>query len=142
MEGLKTLYAKNMDLDLASYIESVRLALYCGLPGDTYETVWRRRRDGRKKNCAFWRAMAIVLKKEMEALLEASLIHSFAAAYSLTTLLVHIFFYAVNYVYTAVPIDPRQVETNSDPPKIFIPIPKIESNGCARSDSLIRLLIF
>jgi hypothetical protein len=87
--------------------------------------------------------MAIVLKKEMEALLKASLLHPFAAAYSLTTLLVHIFFYAVNYVYTAVAIDPRRVETNSDPPKIFIPIPKIEStNGCARSDLLIRLLIF
>ena len=49
-----------MDLDLASYIESVRLVLYYGLPGDTWETVLRRRRDGRKKNCAFWRAMAIV----------------------------------------------------------------------------------
>ena len=131
-----------MDLDLASYIESVRLVLYYGLPGDTWETVLRRRRDGRKKNCAFWRAMAIVLKKEMEGLLKASLLHPFAVAYSLTTLLVHIFFYAVNYVYTAVPIEPRRVETNSDPPKIFIPIPKIESNGCARSDSLIRLLIF
>ncbi len=85
--------------------------------------------------------MAIVLKKEMEAFLEASLIHPCAVAFFLT-LLVHIFFYAVNYVYTAVAIEPRLVETNSDPPKIFIPIPKIESNGCARSDSLIRLLIF
>jgi hypothetical protein len=86
--------------------------------------------------------MAYVLKKEMEALLKASLLHPFAVAYFFTMLLVHIFFYAVNYVYTAVAIDPRRVETNSDPPKIFIPIPKIESNGCARSDSLIRLLIF
>lgn len=32
-----------------------------------------------------------------------------------------------------------KVEATRDPPKIkiFIPIPKIESNGCARSDSLI-----
>jgi hypothetical protein len=37
------------------------------------------------------------------------------------------------------------IEASRDPPliPIFIPIPKIESsNGCARSDSLIRLLIF
>jgi hypothetical protein len=37
------------------------------------------------------------------------------------------------------------IEASRDPPSIpiFIPIPKIESsNGCARSDSLIRLLIF
>lgn len=36
-----------------------------------------------------------------------------------------------------------KIETSRDPPpKIFIPIPKIESNGCARSDSLICSLIF
>ena len=36
-----------------------------------------------------------------------------------------------------------EIETSRDPPQIFIPIPKIEStNGCARSDLLIRSLIF
>lgn len=29
-----------------------------------------------------------------------------------------------------------------DPPKGFVPLPKIETGGCARSDSLVRSLIF
>jgi len=36
-----------------------------------------------------------------------------------------------------------EIERSRDPPKIFSPIPKIESsNGCARSDLPIRSLIF
>ena len=130
-----------MDLDLTYYIESVGLAYSFSGRDDTLEAFWQRRRNVRKKNCAFWRAMAYILQEEMKALLKAPLIHSLDTAWSLT-LLVHLFFYAVNYVYTAIAIDPRQVETNSDPPKIFIPLPKIESHGCARSDLAIRSLIF
>jgi hypothetical protein len=139
LEGLKTLYAKNMDL--TCYVELVRQGLCHPRPDDTWEFLWRRIRIAQKKNWTFWRAVIYALKKEMEVILKGSLIHTWLATYVLG-LLVHIFFYAVNYSYTAVAIEPRLVETNSDPPKIFIPIPKIESNGCARSDSLIRLLIF
>lgn len=56
-------------------------------------------------------------------------------------LLVEIFSWVVD-VLTALETEPCKIETNRDPPKIFIPIPKIESNGCARSDSLICSLIF
>ncbi len=35
-----------------------------------------------------------------------------------------------------------KVEGSRDPPLVFIPLPKIESNGCARSDLPIRSLIF
>ncbi|MGB7891717.1 MAG: hypothetical protein WCF82_07430 [Microcoleus sp.] len=40
-------------------------------------------------------------------------------------------------VLKALDTDLCKIESNRDPPKIFIPIPKIESNGCARSDSLL-----
>jgi hypothetical protein len=120
-------------MDLFCYIESVRQGLCHARPDDTWEFLWRRRRIAQKKNWTFWRAVIYAVKKEMEVILKASLILPWLVAY-ISTLLVHIFFYAVNYVYTAVAIDPRQIETSRDPPKIFIPIPKIESNGCARSD--------
>lgn len=127
-----------MDLDLTAYIASVRWAWSRPRDDDTWETFWRRWRSARKKDCAFWRALAYVIKKEMEAFLEASLIHPFDVAYFLM-LLVHIFFYAVPVHYSAtIEIEPRLVETNSDPPQVFLPIPKIESSSaCARSDSLL-----
>ena len=34
------------------------------------------------------------------------------------------------------------IKLSRDPPKVFFPIPKIETGGCARSDSLVRSLIF
>jgi hypothetical protein len=139
LEGLKTLYAKNMDL--TCYVELVRQGLCHVRPDDTWEFLWRRIRHAQKKNWTFWRAVIYALKKEMEVILKVSLIHPWLVAY-FSKLLVHIFFYAVNYLYTAVVTELRRVETNSDPPKIFIPIPKIESNGCARSDSLVCSLIF
>ena len=128
-------------MDVSLYIELVRQGLCHARLDDTWETLWRRIRIAKKKNWTFWRAVIYALKKEMEVILKASLIHTWLGAY-ISKLLVHVFFYAVNYVYTAVAIEPRRVETNSDPPKIFIPIPKIESNGCARSDSLVCSLIF
>ena len=55
-------------------------------------------------------------------------------------LLVDIFLWVVEAL-TGADIE-CEIETSRDPPKIFIPIPKIEStNGCARSDLLIRSLI-
>jgi hypothetical protein len=56
-------------------------------------------------------------------------------------LLVDIFLWVVEAL-TGADIE-CEIETSRDPPQIFIPIPKIEStNGCARSDLLIRSLIF
>ncbi|MEG4577872.1 hypothetical protein QUA56_35200 [Microcoleus sp. N3A4] len=129
-----TFYAKNMDL--FCYIESVRQGLCHARPNDTWEVLWRRIRIAQKKNWTFWRAVIYALRKEMELILKAPLTHSWLGAFFLK-LLVHIFFCAVTVNYKVVEIEPREIETNSDPPKIFIPFPKIESNGCARSDSLL-----
>ncbi|MEG4287300.1 hypothetical protein QUB68_29765 [Microcoleus sp. A006_D1] len=128
-------------MDLTIYIELVRQGLCHARAGDTWEALWRRQRLAKAKNWTFWRAVIYAAKKEMEIILKASLVHTWLAAYVLE-LLVHIFVSAKIYIYVAVSATKRRVETNSDPPKIFIPIPKIESNGCARSDLLIRSLIF
>ena len=53
-------------------------------------------------------------------------------------------FSSVTEINTAVDhdLDRTAIEASRDPPKIFIPIPKIESHGCARSDLPICSLIF
>lgn len=47
-------------------------------------------------------------------------------------------------IYVCALIDKRtgHPDTTRGPPKLFIPIPKIETGGCARSDSLVCSLIF
>jgi len=88
---------------------------------------------------SFWQAVIWgvkkSIKKAVKELLEAWLgTHFFE-------LLVDIFVW-ITEVLADIDTDLCKIESSRDPPKIFIPIPKIESNGCARSDSLIRLLIF
>jgi hypothetical protein len=88
---------------------------------------------------SFWQAVIWgvkkSIKKAVKELLEAWLgTHFFE-------LLVDIFVW-IREVLADIDTDLCKIESSRDPPKIFIPIPKIESNGCARSDSLIRLLIF
>ena len=57
-------------------------------------------------------------------------------------LLVDVFLWLIDEL-TSTDTELGKAEGSRDPPpKIFIPIPKIESNGCARSDSLICSLIF
>jgi hypothetical protein len=98
-------------------------------------------KEKRKKYMNFW--MAVIwevrrtLKNQIKAMLQTWLgTHFFE-------LLVDAFSWITDTL-TGAEIE-CEIETSRDPPSIpiFIPIPKIEStNGCARSDSLIRLLIF
>ncbi|TAE84355.1 MAG: hypothetical protein EAZ60_00890 [Oscillatoriales cyanobacterium] len=46
------------------------------------------------------------------------------------------------YVCKVIAGESEQSHATRGPPKSFIPIPKIETGGCARSDSLVRSLIF
>jgi hypothetical protein len=95
-----------------------------------------------KKYMSFWSAViwkvGCTLKNQIKVMLQTWLgTHFFE-------LLVDIFFWVIDTL-TTLDTDLCKIETSRDPPSIpiFIPIPKIESsNGCARSDSLIRLLIF
>ncbi len=128
-------------MDLLCYIEAVRQRLCHARPDDTSEFLWRRRRIAQKKNWTFWRAIIYAVKKEIEIAFKDKSIPAWLAAYILK-LLRYILPYVVNHVYGAVAINCRHIGTNSDPPKIFIPISKIESNGCARSDLTICSLIF
>ncbi len=134
-------------MDLTFYIKVVRYGLcWQVLTPDTWKLLCRKVRTLEKKKWAGWRRALYLWRKITEPNDRAWLLKNWpwAGAHFFNPL-VHFFFsfFCALDVYTAVVTDPRLVETNSDPPpKIFIPIPKIESNGCARSDSLIRLLIF
>jgi hypothetical protein len=92
-----------------------------------------------KKYMSFWSAVIWkvkrTLKNQIKVMLQTWLgTHFFE-------LLVDISFWVLDTLMT-LETDLCKIETSRDPPKIFIPIPKIESNGCARSDSLICSLIF
>jgi hypothetical protein len=92
-----------------------------------------------KKYMSFWSAViwkvGRTLKNQIKVMLQTWLgTHFFE-------LLVDIFFWVIDTL-TTLDTDLCKIETSRDPPEIFIPIPKIESNGCARSDLLICLLIF
>jgi hypothetical protein len=88
-----------------------------------------------KKDLFFWTCVVGVMGKyigiEIKAMLRALLKNHFFE------LLVDVFLWLTDEL-TSVDTELCKIETSRDPPpKIFIPIPKIESNGCARSDSLI-----
>jgi hypothetical protein len=96
-------------------------------------------KEKRKKYMSFWSAVmwevGRTLKNQIKVMLQTWLgTHFFE-------LLVDIFFWVIDTL-TTLDTDLCKIETSRDPPKIFIPIPKIESKGCARSDLLICLLIF
>jgi hypothetical protein len=134
-------------MDLTFYIKVVRYGLcWQVLTPDTWKLLCKKVRTLEKKAWAGWRRALYLWRKITEPNDRVWLLKNWpwAGAHFFNPL-VHFFFsfLCALDVYTAVVTDPRLVETNSDPPKIFIPIPKIEStNGCARSDLLIRLLIF
>ena len=92
-----------------------------------------------KKYMSFWRAViwkvGSTLKNQIKVMLQTWLgTHFFE-------LLVDIFLWIIDTLTTP-DADFCKIERSRDPPKVFIPIPKIESNGCARSDSLVCSLIF
>ncbi len=134
-------------MDLTFYIKVVRYGLcWQVLTPDTWKRLCRKVRTLEKNKWTGWRIVVYLWRKRREPGDRVWLLKSWpwAGAHFFNPL-VHFFFsfFCALDVYTAVVTDPHLVETNSDPPEIFIPIPKIESsNGCARSDLPIRSLIF
>ncbi|MEG4627856.1 hypothetical protein Q5691_26675 [Microcoleus sp. w1-18aA5] len=97
-----------------------------------------------KRDVGFWRAIIRQVKCDLEKAVELMLRESLGRQHF--NPFVDNFSWAADIV-TAPDFNPDlckgKVEVSRDPPpKIFIPIPKSESNGCARSDSLICSLIF
>lgn len=107
------------------------------IPPAVLKTITYRRVS--RKDLVFWTCVvglsARYIRRETKSMLRVWLGTHFLE------LLVDIFVWLINTL-TASDTDLCKMESNRDPPKIFIPIPKIESNGCARSDSLICSLIF
>ncbi|MEG4409237.1 hypothetical protein [Microcoleus sp. MON2_D5] len=87
-----------------------------------------------KKDFDFWtcvvRLMTQYIGKEITVMLRALLKTHFLE------LLVDAFLWVIDEL-TSTDTELCKIETGRDPPKIFIPIPKIESNGCTRSDLLL-----
>jgi len=130
-------------MDLTSHIKFVEQMFSMSTEGPTGGLCWMffGRPIPRKKwklSINFWwtviREVEKSIKQSIKQILQAWLgTHFFE-------LLVDIFLWVVEAL-TGADIE-CEIETSRDPPKIFIPIPKIEStNGCARSDLLIRSLI-
>ncbi|MEG5176249.1 hypothetical protein [Microcoleus sp. B3-D7] len=93
----------------------------------------------RKYYMSFWSGIIDALGQNLKNQIKA--MHLAKLETHFFKLLVNIFFWVID-VLTPRGADFCKIETSRDPPKIFIPIPKIELNGCARSDSLIYSLIF
>ena len=133
-------------MDLTSHIKFVEQMFSMSTEGPTGGLCWMFfgrpiPRAKWKLSINFWfsviREVEKSIKQSIKQILQAWLgTHFFE-------LLVDIFLWVVEAL-TGADIE-CEIKTSRDPPSIpiFIPIPKIESsNGCARSDSLIRLLIF
>lgn len=88
---------------------------------------------------SFWSGIIDALGQSLKN--QIKMMHLAKLATHFFKLLANIFFWVID-VFTTRGADLCKIETSRDPPKIFIPIPKIELNGCARSDSLICSLIF
>ncbi|MEG4521156.1 MULTISPECIES: hypothetical protein [unclassified Microcoleus] len=91
-----------------------------------------------KNTLDFWhcvvRLMAQYIGKEIKVLLLSIGLHFFRALVEFLSWVVEI--------NTAVDVECSAIEASRDPPSIFVPLPKIECNSCARSDLPIRSLIF
>jgi len=129
-------------MDIRAYAKRMSELACRPAEGDTLISLWRRIRLSKKKNWNFWRGLLSALKEETLAILRTSLKTTCLEASVLGLWLTHVFIYAATYICEAVEIEPLRTEFSRGPPKLFIPIPKIETGGCARSDSLVRSLIF
>jgi len=112
-------------------------------PSDTVISFARRYRKMKSRNWNFWRLVIGVLKELMYAALRAPLLSAWKVAFCLGLLIIHFFVGVIALTFlVANKAFPYTDATWRGPPKLFIPIPKIETGGCARSDSLVHSLIF
>ncbi|TAD77971.1 MAG: hypothetical protein EAZ78_25335 [Oscillatoriales cyanobacterium] len=132
-----------MDMNIKAYADRMSVIACQPAEGDTPISLWHRIRMMKSRNWSCWRAILYALKEAMVAVLRVSLKTSWLAAFFVALSLTHAFVHALTYIYEPVAVeDPLRREISRGPPKPFIPIPKIEAGGCARSDSLVRSLIF
>lgn len=102
----------------------------------------RRRREMMSPNSwKYWQGICEVLKGQIQALLKAPLSTTYLEAEVLVHRLIHIFVCGSPNELVAPEREPAKTESARDPPKRFIPIPDIETGGCARNDSLTAPVI-
>ena len=106
------------------------------LLGDTLARLCRRRRWASIRNWDFWRGLLSTLKQEMLATLQSPLNTTYDVAFVLELLLTYSFAHTTveNHSFP-LSIKETKPKTYRGPPKRFIPTPKTEIGGCARSDT-------
>lgn len=112
-------------------------------PGDTVMSFSRRLRRMSLKKWQFWQCFCYVLKAEMQAIAEIRIDIPPASALVVAFTDTAVIFYVAQLRFAPPKTDWSKRETARDPPHPFVPIPnKTELGGCARSDSLVRSLVF
>ena len=130
-------------MDIRAFADTMSELACRPAEGDTPISLWKRIRSSKKKDWFFWRGLLYALKELSLGILRTSIRRTSREASVLGVCLIHLFVFATTHFCEVVDEEnPLEVEVIRGPPKLFIPIPKIETGGCARSDLLIRSLIF
>ena len=99
---------------------------------------------GRFRQWDFWRFVCRRLREKVRGIIKA--INELLPSFPPVSLCFPLDFYnrecASLCAATATPKGLQKFAATRPPPKIFVPIPKTELGGCARSDLLIRSLVF
>ena len=129
-------------MDIRAYAKRMSELACRPQAGDTLDSFCRRYRAMKSRNLKFWRTFVGALKELMRAALKAPLRSTWMNALCIGALILHVFVGVLTETFTAIGIKQPKPESARDPPLLFFPIPKAETGGCARSDSLVHSLIF
>lgn len=125
-------------MDIKALAERMRVLVCQPAEGDTLISFLQRCRQSSLAKWDFWRLIVRLVREQIRAVLNSSLKTPYLVAFFLVLSLVHSFVYASSDDYTATTkIDLPKPEISRGPPKRFIPIPKTEIGGCARSDNTV-----
>lgn len=130
-------------MDIAAFKKKLVASVNHHSEGESYELLWRRQREHSPKRPRFWRIVIRVLRKFLIRVFSASLsvCEKIAIALSFSPGGTVLDGFAV--IEGSPPkIEQPRYEVNRGPPDGFVSVPKAEIGGCARSDSLIRSLVF
>ncbi|MGL4621507.1 MAG: hypothetical protein ACRCZS_21010 [Chroococcidiopsis sp.] len=110
--------------------------------GDTLGLFAERCRTLNAKNPDFWSLVIDTMKMLALAELGADVIAECGSLLICLLQAVALASIPTENAASAVKVEPPRYQATRAPPKRFIPVPKTEIGGCARSDSLIHSLVF
>lgn len=130
-------------MDIAELKQKLLALLSHHGKGESYESFWLQQRKYSPKHPEFWRVVIWILKKLLIRVLSTSLNLCEKIAIARSFLLPRAVLNSFATIEDSPPkIEQPRYEVVRDPPDGFVSVPKVEIGGCARSDSLIRSLVF